>query len=472
MRVHAQAAGDLVARYAGAFRHAWRHRAALDGTDRLRHETEFLPAALALQETPVSPAPRIAMWSLMGFAALAVSWATFGHIDVVATAQGKVVPGDRVKTVQPLEAATVRAIHVTDGQQVVAGQPLIELDGTAANADSARALADLNGARLQALRATAFLTALRSGPLALGHLDGVPADRRSEEERLLRSEWAEYTRQLERAEASVAQSTAGLRGTDAVIQKLEASVPIARRLAADYRTLRDKNFAPDHAFLEREQVRIDQEGELATQRAHVGEVRAALQAAVTQRAAVRAEAERTAMERLRDARQREAAGVQDAAKASQRVQLTTLTAPVSGTVQQLAVHTVGGVVTPVQPVLVIVPVDGTVEVEAYLDNQDVGFVHGGQDAEVKIATFPYTRYGTVRSTVTAVSRDAISDEKRGLIYATHVRLQRATVAVDGHQEPITPGMAVTVEIKTGRRRVIDYLLSPLLEHVSESLHER
>ena len=150
----------------------------------------------------------------------------------------------------------------------------------------------------------------------------------------------------------------------------------------------------------------------------------------------------------------------------------TLVAPVAGSVQQLAIHTVGGVVTPAQPLMVIVPKDNPLEVEAFVENKDIGFVNAGQEAEVKIETFQYTKYGTLHAKVTNVSHDAINDEKRGLIYAARIKMERATIEVDGKRLNLSPGMAVTVEVKTGKRRVIEYFLSPFLQYKEESLRER
>jgi len=150
----------------------------------------------------------------------------------------------------------------------------------------------------------------------------------------------------------------------------------------------------------------------------------------------------------------------------------TLTAPVDGTVQQLAVHTVGGVVTPAQALMIIVPKDEAVEVEAFVENKDIGFVNAGQEAQVKVETFPFTRYGTIPATVTQVANDAINDEKKGLLYTLRAKLSQATIRVEDKWVTLSPGMAVTVEVKTGRRRVIDYLLSPLLQYGDESLRER
>lgn len=163
---------------------------------------------------------------------------------------------------------------------------------------------------------------------------------------------------------------------------------------------------------------------------------------------------------------------QDLLKADSRGKLMQLTSPVDGTVQQLVVHTVGGVMTPAQPVMVIVPRDNPLEVEAFLENKDIGFVKPNQDAEVKIETFQYAKYGTLHAKVMSVSHDAINDEKRGLIYSTRVKMDKANINVDGTSVSSSPGMAVSVEIKTGKRRVIEYFLSPLMQHTSESLRER
>jgi hemolysin D len=141
-------------------------------------------------------------------------------------------------------------------------------------------------------------------------------------------------------------------------------------------------------------------------------------------------------------------------------------------VQQLAVHTIGGVVTPAQILMLVVPQQQRVEIEALLENKDVGFVHPEQPVEIKLETFPFTRYGTTQGTVTHISRDAITDEKRGLLYLAKIRLAKNTVNVDDHEEPIVPGMSATAEIKTGKRSVIEYFLSPVLQYKSESLRER
>ena len=163
---------------------------------------------------------------------------------------------------------------------------------------------------------------------------------------------------------------------------------------------------------------------------------------------------------------------QELSKTEQRSRLTQLAAPVAGTVQQVAVHTEGGVVTPAQVLTVVVPRDADVTAEVVVDNKDIGFVHPGDEARIKLETFPFTRYGTIDAIVKSVTADAVSDEKRGAIFPATLTLDRRDIDVDGKRIGLGPGMNVTAEIKTGRRRVIEYLLSPVQRAVSESLVER
>jgi hemolysin D len=464
---------DLLKRYAAIFRHAWHERKSLDPKPRLPHEAQFLPAALELQETPVSPAPRVAMWLILCFALIALLWAIFGHMDVVATAHGKIVPNDRTKVIQPIETATVKAIKVSDGQSVKVGEVLIELDATTATADSARLGNDLTTARLQAARARAMLVAIASGkPPALERMPDMEVGRLAQEQRILEGQYGEYQAKLARIDAEIAKREAELASTREIVRKLEQTAPIARQRAQDFKDLVEKNFISKHGYLEKEQARIEQEGDLATQRSRLKELAASLQEARSQRAALVAETRRIALDGLNEAEQKATSYGNELVKADTRGKLMTLTAPVDGTVQQLAVHTVGGVVTPAQQLMVIVPKDNPIEVEAFVENKDIGFVNPGQEAVVKIETFPFTKYGTIEARITHVSNDAVSDEKRGLIFPARVNLQRATIQVENKTVNLSPGMAVTVEVKTAQRRVIEYFLSPLLQYKDESLRER
>jgi hemolysin D len=466
---------ELLNRYRSAWRHAWSRRKAMDSPHRLRHEVQFLPAALALQDAPVHPAPRIIQWTLMVFAALTLLWACVGEIDVVATATGKVVPSGKSKIIQPSEVAVVKAIHVHDGQAVKAGDVLVELDARITSADVERLRSDLLAAQVDSARASALLEAIEKDtrPASLQAL--IPQANTQQLEaaqRWVQGQYLELRSNLDMVSAEIDQRSAEIQAAQAWVNKLQESLPITRELSADYKRLFDKSYIAKHAWLEKEQTRLDQERELAVQQARVLELKAARQEAERRRTGVLAQTRRAMLDLQHASNQRAAALQQELNKAEQRDRLTRLTAPVDGTVQQLAIHTDGGVVTEAQPLMVIVPSDQPVEVEAMLENKDIGFVRPGQDVEIKVETFTFTRYGVVDGTVLSISNDAIEDERLGLVYSARIQLKKNTIQVGENLIALSPGMAVRAEVKTDKRKVIDYFLSPLQQYTAESLSER
>ncbi len=472
LKLKTQALWHLLQKYGTAWNQAWQYRGAENKTY-LVHEVEFLPAALALQETPVSPAPRIAMRLMIGFAGITLLWAVMGQMDIVATAQGKVVPNGRTKTIQPFETATIKHIYVTDGQKVKAGELLVELDATVTQADKKRISEDLAIAHLHIARGKALLASLeKQKRMPLLRPQEVSDLQFYEAQRLLIGHYNEYLSKRVRIEAEAAQREAEYRSSAELVKKLEQTVLLVRRRAQDYKELLNEKFMSEHMYMEREQIRIEQEGDLANQRSKMQEMSAALREAKEQRSALTAETQRIALDSIHEGLQKVATLEQEFLKANSRNDLMKLMAPVEGTIQQLAIHTVGGVVTPAQPLMVIVPQDPLIEVEAFIENKDIGFVKAGQNAEVKIETFQYTKYGTIPAKIISVSHDAINDEKRGLIYSTRVKMNRSSLNIEGTEVNLSPGMAVTVEIKTGKRRVIEYFLNPLLQYGHESLIER
>jgi hemolysin D len=472
-RVTKHPVAELLARYAAIWRAAWSARHELAGPKRLADETAFLPAALSLQETPPPPAPRRAAWAICALFVIALVWATLGQIDIVAVAPGRIVVSERTKTVQPLERSVVKRVLVKDGDAVKAGQVLIELDATNAAADGASVQEQLNAAASEERRTTALLSALQTGRgPSLGPTKDATPEANARDKAQLQAEWADVTAKLGKLDAEQAHRRAELATVRELIAKLEATLPIAVQREADFKSLTDQGFMSSHAGQDRTRERIEQERDLATQKARLLEAQAALRESENGRNAYVAEAQRTLNDRQAQAASKREQLSQERSKTEQRSRLTQLTAPVDGTVQQMAVHTEGGVVTEAQPLLVIVPKDAQVTAEVVVDNKDIGFVNAGQSAQIKLETFPFTRYGTVNATVQSVVADAVNDEKKGAIFPATLTLSTSSIDVDGKRIALSPGMNVTAEIKTGRRRVIEYLLSPVQKAVSESLGER
>jgi hemolysin D len=455
-------------------------------------ELVFLPAALEIVETPPSPAGRAVGGTIIAIFCLALVWAGFGKVDIVATAQGKIVSSGRTKIVQPFETGVIRAIHVQGGQQVKAGDTLIELDSTINVAERDHLGADLMTARLDAARLRAAL-AEGDDPLADFHPpEGSSPDLVATQQRFLLDQTAEHRAKIAALADQMRQKAAERDTIAANIEKLGAIIPIAQQKADIRKEMYDRQTGSKIVYLEDLATLINQQKELEVQKSKLHEAEAALAAITHTHAQTEAEYRRALYGELVEAERKAAGLARDVDKANEKTRLQVLTAPIDGEVQQLAVHTVGGVVTPAQALLAVAPSDSPIEVEAMVSNRDIGFVQAGQRAEIKVDTFNFTRYGLLHGKVVSVSQDSIvrekpQDKSRGtsggdessseppgqeLSYAARISLDRTRMQVDDNLVNLIPGMAVTAEIKTGTRRIISYLFSPLLRYGHDSLRER
>jgi membrane fusion protein, hemolysin D len=422
-----------------------------------------------------------------------LAWASVGRIDIVASAPGKIIPSGRTKVIQPFETGVVRSIEVRDGQSVKAGEVLIALDPTMNEAERNHLQSDLISAELDVARLTAGLSDEADPVAGFRPPPGAGAVQVAVQRQFLIHQLDERRAKLAALESQRTQKDAELATITATVAKLDAVLPVLQQRVNIKQVLDSHGTGSKASYLELYQAQVEMQHELAVQQSHAHEAEAAL-AAITQTGfQTAAELQRTLSSDLVEA-QRKAAGLrEDLIKATQRTQFQLLTAPVDGTVQQLAVHTVGGVVTPAQALLVIVPDDSHLEIEAMVSNRDIGFIHVGQEAEIKIDTFNFTRYGLIHGRIISVSQDAITRDKpqdksidqtpgtttstsepngQELLYAAHISLDHTRMQVEENTVNLSPGMAVTVEIKTGARAVITYLLSPLLRYRHESLRER
>ncbi|WP_035969063.1 HlyD family type I secretion periplasmic adaptor subunit [Bradyrhizobium sp. WSM1417] len=452
----------------------------------------FLPAALEIVETPPSPIGRAIATAIIVLFCTALLWAWWGTIDIVAAATGKILPSGRTKIVQPFETGVVRSIRVQDGQAVKAGDVLIELDPTANEAERDHLHNDLLAERLNIARLRA---ALSDGDNPMGEFvppNGAEPELIGTQRQLLLNQVTEHRAKLAALFRQQAQKEAEQATTVATIHKLETIIPVIQSRVEIRKTLVEKELGSKLSYFEVVQLLVEQQEEFNVQKSHLHETEAAVAAIRETRGQAGAEYRHTLSDELAKAEQKASGLAQDLIKAEQRTRLQLLTAPVDGVVQQLAVHTVGGVVTAAQPLVVVVPSDSRLEIEAMVSNSDIGFVRAGQQAEIKVDTFNFTRYGLLHGQVISVSQDAVirdrqdrtgerplaatseSSEPKGqeLNYSARISLDRTRMQIDDRMVNLSPGMAVTVEIKTGSRSVLSYLLSPLRRYRQEMLRER
>jgi hemolysin D len=451
---------------------SWSLETEAEKSRRTSSDPEFLPAALEIMETPPSPGLRILMLTLCSLFGLVLWWSCIGKLDVVAVASGKIVPAGSVKLIQPMEIGVVRAIHVRDGQHVRKGQLLVELDPTVSGAEEAQATQGLLTARVDAARNAALLAHLAGRAATFTLPPGTPTSVADVQRQFIRAEIAAYEAKYAGIMEQRAGARAELTSASAEVAKLEQTLPLVEQQLQARRDLTSRGHFSKLRLLEYEQAKIEHERNIDVQRAAVTRARAAIANLDSQLVERRQGFARDAVGDMSKAGDDVSLRSEELRKSAQRRRLQFLRSPVEGTVQQVSVHTIGGVIQPAQILMVIVPLRTQVEVEATILNRDIGFIHLGQEVRVKVEAFPFTEYGMIEGRVVGLNRDAIVDEKLGLVYFVRVRMKSSTLHVGHREMPLNPGMAVQAEIKTGQRRIVQYLLSPISAALDEAGRER
>ena len=458
---------------------AWKNRHNMGQGTKTRELAAFLPAALEIQEAPPNPLAKWLGRSLIILFLIGVIWACIGEVNVVASAEGKIIPSSRVKQIQPLEKAVVKSILVSEGEEVIKGQPLIELDSTLTFADEKRLTSERHSMWMHLDVKQALLRALSSNkPVTAEQLqltnpdNGADEQKSSLHEQLLWQQWQDYQSQKQTLQNTLSKTRYEQAASKEIIKKLEQTLPIVKKRANKLQALHQQNFVTETEYLELEQQRIEQTQDLAAEKHRLEQLVAAESEVKHQLQTLAAQTKARTLQEITEYQRQIASLDEELTKAQDLNAKQILYAPVSGQVQELAINTVGGVVTEAQQLMLIVPNEEQLEVEVFLENKDIGFIEEGMPGEIKIHTFPFTKYGVIDAKVTTVSDDATIDEKRGLIYRMQLLMSKNTIQVDSREVKLMPGMAVTAEMKTGTRRIIEFFLAPLLKHGNESLRER
>ena len=440
--------------------------------DRLQYE--FLPAAEEIVETPAAPLGALVVWLVTLLLIVALVWSYFGKIDIVAVANGKISTEGSTKIIQPAISGVVTSINVHEGQRVKKGETLLALDKTTAEKDVATANQSLNTARVE----RDILRRLAVG----GNTDDIinNADLPDEAKAMLR-QFASSQTALSAARQQAVNSTISnyqqqLQFNQQAKNQLETNAQNLKNRKAEIEKQLPNANPVDKLRLQNELSNIDQritsaDSAVLGQNQQLLQSQSALTQAQNQSQTQTAETNSAFNNQIITAEKRIIELENNLVKAKQILAQTTITAPVDGTVLSLTVKTIGGVVNAGQQLAQIVPEKVPLYVDASLDNQDVGFVKPGQRVVVKVATYPFQRYGYLEGTVENISPDAIQDDKKGLIYKAKIKLNDDKSSKQ-NQLKLLPGMSVSAEITTGQRRIIEFFLDPLMTKVDESLKVR
>lgn len=424
---------------------------------------EFLPEALDIQQVPPSPIGRALLWTIVIAFAAGTVWTTLVRIDSVTTAHGQVVPSGESKSIRPSEAGVLTAIHVQNGQAVNRGDVLLELDFTRNIEARDRANKDYRAIQVEAARLRALLKdqATREAPA-----DGDKDESRVQRQ-LLQGQFAEYQAKAAAAQRLVDQCRATAAQTKETLLQAKAALLLETARAEKVKKLWEHEVGSKADFLQAENRRLEKVRAMIDQQKKLEQDRAALAEAEQQARTLVSDFYQAKQAQLSALEAKAALLAQEAMHANPQSNLQQLRSPIDGVVQQLAVPTVGTVVSPAQPVLMVVPQARTVEVEVQVEHRDVAIVQKGQPVEIKVDAWQAALYGTIPGHVLRVVDRATSIEQVGRPSPVRVGLNRSTTQIGNTEVTLVPGMSVTVEIKTGQRRMIEYLVDPLLELVNK-----
>jgi hemolysin D len=449
-------------------------------TDRvLVDDPEFLPAALELLDTPPNPLGRLILWVILAFLGLALAWSIFGSVDIVATGEGKLIPRGQVKVIQTADGGVVRALHVEDGQFVHKGDVLVDLDPTAAGAEYAQAQQALLTAEIDLARSRVLADYASGRTSTFVAPAGADPAIVSVQQAYLREKIGQQSATMQGLENDRRQ-----RGQEAAmvrqeIVKIQQQLPISTKQLVALEKLEKQGYAASTKVDELREKVIGMQQDLQIRTAEVQKAEAAEVSARTAMSTQRAKFANESFDALTQAEANYRLRDEELKKATEKQSQTALVAPVDGVIQQLAVHTVGGVVKAADALMIIVPREAELVVEAQIPGRDIGFIHEGQPTELKFEAFPFTRYGTAHGVMEQLNPDATMDEKKGLLYTAVVKINAPERLKSGLRKvgqlditKLKPGMAATIEIKTGRRSIISFLLSPLTRRVEEAARER
>lgn len=426
---------------------------------------------LGFEDLAPSPLARVLVWTIAALFGALVLWAMVGKLDVVATAEGRLVPRSQLKIVQPAEGGVLRELLVVEGERVARGQVLGRMDVHATQTDAAALASELALRELQLRRIDAELRGERLFALP-GERPELYAQVEAQRDARVRA----YEAGLAEERAVVARAERDAQVAKEMHAKFEGTLPVLVEQERAFERLANDGFAGKLMVRQRSRERLEAEQELRAQEHRVESARATIaqaerrigQLTANYRAQLRSERIEADRERVRLE--------QAVEKLGHRHRLAELRAPADGIVKDLATHTPGSVLAPGAVLMTLVPEGEPLLAEVWLQNQDAGFVRAGQSTELKLAAFPFQRYGLVRGTVLRISADssekALGDARPGYSYRALIALDAQELRTGGTSHALRPGMLLSAEIRLGERTVLEYLLSPLRKVAGEAGRER
>lgn len=427
---------------------------------------EFTPLLVEIEERPTSPLGRSLLWSILAFIAIALLWLFFAKIDVVVSARGKVVPDGEIKTLQPVETGVISTILIKEGQSVKKGEVLMEIDPSVTESDLASKQKNLSLLELEITRLDALINERPFNPSATDQDTAAIVT----QQMMYTSGKLAYDQQRQVLQEQIRQNNEATETAKTDLSRLKQLFISAKDHEARLKEVLDIIAKKDYEDAKNQRVEYQEQ---LTMKEHViAQSQGKLNELGQQLRLVTQEYRNKLLTELTQ-KSKEATALRTEVQTSLfRHSKQRIIAPVDGYIGKLLVHTVGGVVTPAEKLVTLIPKNVPLIIKATVLNQDIGFITKKMEAAVKIDTFDFQKYGLIHGTVKHIADDAIDDEKLGPVYEIAISPVETTLHVEGKELTINPGMSVTAELKVGKRRVIEFFIYPMIKYLDEGLSVR
>ncbi len=413
---------------------------------------------------------RLTIWCLVGFVLFVVLWANFAIVDEVTRGEGKAIPSSRLQKIQNLEGGIVAELFAREGQIVEVGDPLLRLDDTRFASNVGETEAD----RLALTARVERLTAEVEGRdlMMSGSVMRDAPNLANSERALFESRRDQLRDEIGGLEEQLAQRRQEVREMSSKQEQFRSSLSLLRKEIEMSEPLVASGAISPVEVLRLKRAEVESRGQLDATTLALPRAHAAIKEIESKISETRGRFRSEALTQLNEART-ELSKLESTGKALEdRVRRTLITSPVRGVVKQMLVSTIGGVIQPGSDMVEIVPLDDSLLIEAKVRPQDIAFLHPGQEAMVKFSAYDFTVYGGLKAELEHISADSITDEEGNSFYLIHLRTDKSHLGTDEKPLLIIPGMVATVDIITGHKSVLSYLLKPIIRARAEALRER
>lgn len=434
----------------------------------------FKPDVIAIQDQPPSPTGRLLLWFICFIVFGALVWSCLATIDILASSQGKIIPVGSIKTVQANTAGVIKAINVKDGMLVKEGDVLFVLDIESAVAEKVSLEKAYSAELLKNIRSTAMIDSINNKAIKYPDFSDLNMLESTKlmQKILFEEEYKKFNSELSVLQEEINQKTHELAGVSKNIIQYKKTYEIVNKKLTLVKPLLDEGGISQFQYMEYQEKAIREENELNSYITKEMQLKASIEEDKEKYQSIYITTKREHLLAIEESYNNMNKLKEDIVKNEVIIKYGTIKAPVSGFVQELKYHTIGGVVEAAKEMLKIVESGADIEVETLILSKDIGFVRQGMPVAIKLDSFQFTKYGLVHGSVRSISEDAITDEKLGLVYPAKITLDRKDIDIDGKSVKLSYGMSLTAEIKTGQRKVIEFFTSPIVKHINESIRER